>query len=143
TDINDKIYDAARPQGIPSGELAASASQWYVEDTDLLGLGRPDIEPKATETVEEIVALIGRLVEGGHAYPADGDVYFRVSSFPDYGRLSGRHDDEDAMRNPSEEAEADELKEDPRDFALWKSHKEGEDTSWGSPWGRGRPGWHI
>jgi cysteinyl-tRNA synthetase len=93
--------------------------------------------------VPEIVALIGELVESGHAYPARGDVYFRVSSFPDYGRLSGRHDDEEAVRNPSEEEEPDELKENPRDFALWKGHKEGEDTSWDSPWGRGRPGWHI
>src|SRR5437763_325078 len=115
----------------------------YVEDTDALGLGRPDHEPKATESVPEIVAMIDELVAGGHAYAAGGDVYFRVSSFSDYGRLSGRHGDDEAMHNPSEEAEADELKEDPRDFALWKAHKEGEDTSWESPWGRGRPGWHI
>jgi cysteinyl-tRNA synthetase len=140
TDINDKIY-AAAPGA--SAELAAEASNWYVDDTSDLGLGRPDVEPKATESIPEIVALIEQLVETGHAYPAGGDVYFRVSSFPDYGRLSGRHDDEDAMRNPSEEEEAEELKEDPRDFALWKGHKEGEDTWWESPWGRGRPGWHI
>jgi cysteinyl-tRNA synthetase len=140
TDINDKIY-AAAPGA--SAELAERASRWYIEDTGDLGLGQPDHEPKATETVPEIVALIGELVESGHAYPARGDVYFRVSSFPDYGRLSGRHDDEEAVRNPSEEEEPDELKENPRDFALWKGHKEGEDTSWDSPWGRGRPGWHI
>ncbi len=89
------------------------------------------------------MALIEELVEAGHAYPAGGDVYFRVSSFADYGKLSGRHGDEDAVSNPSEEEEPSELKEDPRDFALWKAHKEGEDTSWESPWGRGRPGWHI
>jgi cysteinyl-tRNA synthetase len=142
TDINDKIYDAARPEGIPSAELAASASRWYVEDTDLLGLGRPDVEPKATQSVDEIVALIGRLVERGLAYPAEGDVYFRVESFPDYGKLSGR-EGEESLHNPSEEPERTELKEDPRDFALWKAHKEDEDTSWESPWGRGRPGWHI
>src|SRR5436190_5028288 len=140
TDINDKIY-AAAPGA--SATLAADASDWYVEDTDALGLGRPDHEPKATESVSGIVAMIEELVAGGHAYPAGGDVYFRVSSFPDYGRLSGRHGDDEAMHNPSEEAEADELKEDSRDFALWKAHKEGEDTSWESPWGRGRPGWHI
>jgi cysteinyl-tRNA synthetase len=143
TDINDKIYDAARPRGIPSARLAADAAQWYVEDTDLLALGRPDVEPKATETVPEIVTLIGRLVESGLAYPAEGDVYFRVGAFPDYGRLSGRQGDEEALRNPTEEPERAELKEDPRDFALWKAHKEGEDTQWESPWGRGRPGWHI
>ena len=139
TDINDKIY-AAAPGA--SAELAAQASQWYVDDTEELGLGRPDHEPKATETIPEIVALIEELVGRGLAYPAGGDVYFRVSSFPDYGQLSGRLDEETA-RNPSEEEEQSELKEDPRDFALWKAHKEGEDTWWESPWGRGRPGWHI
>jgi cysteinyl-tRNA synthetase len=140
TDINDKIY-AARPGA--SAELAEEASRWYIEDTDALGLGRPDAEPKATETIPEIIALIEDLVEGGLAYPAGGDVYFRVARFPDYGRLSGRHDDDESVRNPSEEQEPDELKEDRRDFALWKAHKEGEDTWWDSPWGRGRPGWHI
>jgi len=140
TDINDKIYDAAPGD---SARLAADASGWYVDDTGDLGLGRPDVEPKATETIPEIVAMIEQLVESGHAYPASGDVYFRVESFPDYGKLSGRHGDEEATRNPSEEAEAEELKQDPRDFALWKAHKEGEDTWWDSPWGRGRPGWHI
>ena len=140
TDINDKIHAAAPGN---SGELAADASRWYIEDTEKLGLGRPDHEPKATETIPQIVALIEELVEGGHAYPVGGDVYFRVPSFADYGRLSGRHGDDDAMRNPSEEEERSELKEDPRDFALWKAHKEGEDTWWDSPWGRGRPGWHI
>jgi cysteinyl-tRNA synthetase len=139
TDINDKIYAAAPGR---SAELAEEASRWYVEDTSELGLGRPDREPKATETIPEIVALIEELIERGLAYPAGGDVYYRVARFPDYGALSGRVDEE-SMRNPSEEAEAEELKEDPRDFALWKAHKEGEDTSWDSPWGRGRPGWHI
>jgi len=140
TDINDKIYLAAPGD---SARLAAEASGWYVDDTGDLGLGRPDVEPKATETIPEIVALIEELVAAGHAYPADGDVYFRVSSFPDYGRLSGRHGDEEATRNPSEEDEEEARKEDPRDFALWKGHKDGEDTWWDSPWGRGRPGWHI
>ena len=140
TDINDKIYAAAPGD---SARLAADATGWYLEDTGDLGLGRPDVEPKATESIPEIVAMIDQLVSTGHAYPSGGDVYFRVSSFPDYGRLSGRHGDEEATRNPSEEPEEAERKEDPRDFALWKGHKEGEDTSWESPWGRGRPGWHI
>jgi cysteinyl-tRNA synthetase len=135
TDVNDKIYDAAPGK---SAELAEHASQWYVEDTGRLGLGRPDYEPKATETIAEIIELIEELVRDGFAYETGGDVYFRVARFPDYGRLSGQkldqlEDDED--RSP--------LKEDPRDFALWKATKEGEDTSWDSPWGRGRPGWHI
>jgi cysteinyl-tRNA synthetase len=140
TDINDKIYKAAPGA---SAKLAADAARWYVEDTDLLGLGRPDFEPLATETIPEIVALIEELIARDLAYEAGGDVYFRVGRFEDYGRLSGRHDDEAATRNPSEEEEQSSLKEDPRDFALWKAHKEGEDTSWESPWGRGRPGWHI
>src|SRR5438876_2111571 len=134
TDVNDKIYNAAPGH---SAELAAQASQWYVDDTERLGLGRPDHEPKATETIPEIVALIVELVDGERAYEAGGDVYFRVSRFPDYGRLSGQRPEQLEDDDPSP------LKEDPRDFALWKATKEGEDTSWDSPWGRGRPGWHI
>jgi cysteinyl-tRNA synthetase len=140
TDINDKIYAAAPGD---SARLASDAARWYVEDTELLGLGRPDHEPLATGTIPEIVALIEELVELGLAYEAGGDVYFRVDRFADYGRLSGRHDDESAIRNPSEEEEQSALKESPRDFALWKAHKDGEDTWWDSRWGRGRPGWHI
>jgi cysteinyl-tRNA synthetase len=134
TDVNDKIYDAAPGH---SAELAAQASQWYVDDTERLGLGRPDHEPKATETIPEIVALIEELVRGQYAYEAGGDVYFRVSRFPEYGRLSGQRPEQLEDDDPSP------LKEDSRDFALWKATKEGEDTSWDSPWGRGRPGWHI
>jgi hypothetical protein len=89
TDVNDKIYDAARAQGIGSAELARRATAWYIEDTGALGLGRPDVEPLATETVPEIVALIGELISRGLAYVAGGDVYFRVARFPEYGRLSG------------------------------------------------------
>jgi cysteinyl-tRNA synthetase len=139
TDINDKIYAAAPGN---SAKLAADAAQWYIEDTEELGIGRPDHEPKATETIPEIVSLIGELIDRDLAYPAGGDVYYRVDRFPDYGVLSGRLDEE-SVRNPSEEEEQSTLKESPRDFALWKAHKEGEDTSWESPWGTGRPGWHI
>jgi cysteinyl-tRNA synthetase len=134
TDVNDKIYDAAPGR---SAELAAQASAWYVEDTSNLGLGRPDYEPKATESIPEIIALIKELIAVELAYEAGGDVYYRVARFPDYGRLSGQRPDQ---VEPEEESP---LKEDPRDFALWKRHKEGEDTSWESPWGMGRPGWHI
>jgi cysteinyl-tRNA synthetase len=134
TDINDKIYDAAPGA---SAKLAADASRWYVEDTDRLGLGRPDVEPTAVETVGDQIAMIGELVERGFAYESDGDVYFRVTRFPDYGRLSRQRLDQ------VEEQEPNPRKEDPRDFALWKATKPGEDTSWDSPWGRGRPGWHI
>jgi cysteinyl-tRNA synthetase len=136
TDINDKIYDAAPGA---SAELAARATEWYVEDTRDLGLGMPDHVPKATESVPQIVAFIDELIASGHAYASGGDVYFRVTSFPEYGRLSGQRLDQVEQ---GEEPSA--LKDDPRDFALWKANKpETEDTWWDSPWGRGRPGWHI
>jgi cysteinyl-tRNA synthetase len=134
TDVNDKIYLAAPGA---SAKLAADAAQWYVEDTDLFGLGRPDVEPKATESVPAIVDSIERLVASGHAYAVGGDVYFRVASYPDYGQLSRQRPDQ------MQEEESNPRKEDPRDFALWKANKPGEDTAWESPWGLGRPGWHI
>jgi cysteinyl-tRNA synthetase len=140
TDINDKIYDAARVAGEPSAEFAQQMTRAYFEDTDRLGLGRPDAEPLATETIGSIVALIGNLIASGHAYESGGDVYFRVASFGDYGKLSNRRTED---MDQGEEAGSISLKESPLDFALWKAHKEGEDTSWGSPWGPGRPGWHI
>jgi cysteinyl-tRNA synthetase len=134
TDINDKIYDAAPGD---SARLAADASRWYREDTDRLGLGRPDVEPTAAETVLDQIRTIAQLIEAGYAYESDGDVYYRVARFAEYGRLSGQKPDQ------VEEQEPNPRKEDPRDFALWKANKPGEDTSWESPWGRGRPGWHI
>jgi cysteinyl-tRNA synthetase len=134
TDVNDKIYEAA-PNA--SADLAARATQWYLEDTGDLGLGMPDATPKATDAVPHIVIFIEELVERGLAYEAEGDVYFRVARDPGYGRLSGQRPDQ------VEEQEPNPLKEDPRDFALWKANKPGEDTWWDSPWGRGRPGWHI
>jgi cysteinyl-tRNA synthetase len=137
TDINDKIYAAAAAQGIPSSELAENATRWYLEDTGDLGLERPDVEPLATRTIPEIIALIAELVERELAYESGGDVYFRVAAFPEYGALSGADPDEVIAQEPSD------LKEDPRDFALWKANKPYEDTSWDSPWGPGRPGWHI
>jgi cysteinyl-tRNA synthetase len=140
TDVNDKIYDAARERGVPSAELAREMTDAYTVDTELLGLGRPDAEPKATETIEQIVALIQELVDSGHAYERGGDVYFRVSSFDGYGKLSNRPLEE---MQQGEGDDAAELKEAPQDFALWKGRKEDEDTWWESPWGQGRPGWHI
>ena len=134
TDINDRIYEAAPGE---SADLAARATQWYLEDTDLLGLGRPDALPKASEVVPQIIRFISELIRSGHAYESEGDVYFRVASFPEYGRLSGQRPDQ------VEEQEPNPRKEDPRDFALWKANKPEEDTWWASPWGRGRPGWHI
>jgi cysteinyl-tRNA synthetase len=143
TDVNDKIYDAARERGIPSAELAREMTQAYLEDTSRLGLGRPDHEPLASETIEEISGLIQALIDGGHAYPADGDVYFSVRSFPDYGKLSNRRLEDLLPQDTGEPDEERPLKREPIDFALWKAQKEGEDTAWDAPWGRGRPGWHI
>jgi cysteinyl-tRNA synthetase len=140
TDINDKIYDAAREAGEPSDRFAAEMTRLYLEDTDALGLGRPDAEPLASETMPEIIALIEALIERGHAYESGGDVYFRVRSFDGYGKLSNR---DPAEMDQGEEAGTQSLKEDVLDFALWKATKPGEDTSWDSPWGAGRPGWHI
>ena len=140
TDVNDKIYDAARERGVPSAQLADEMTAAYIEDTARLGLGRPDHEPLASETIAGIVDLIQALIDSGHAYAAGGDVYFRVASFDGYGKLSNRPLDE---MQQGEGDDAADLKESPQDFALWKAHKEGEDTSWPAPWGEGRPGWHI
>jgi cysteinyl-tRNA synthetase len=140
TDVNDKIYDAARAAGVSSEQLAREMTAAYMADTEGLGLGRPDHEPLASETIDEIVSLIGALIDRGHAYAAEGDVYFDVRSYPAYGELSHRQVDD---MDQGEGIEGASLKRDPLDFALWKAHKEGEDTAWDAPWGRGRPGWHI
>ena len=134
TDINDKIYEAAPGA---SAELAEQVTAWYLEDTAGFGLGMPDHQPKASEMVPQIVRFIEQLIEREYAYAVEGDVYFRVAKDPAYGRLSGQRPDQ------VEEQEPNPLKEDARDFALWKANKPGEDTSWDSPWGKGRPGWHI
>src|SRR5947209_13727155 len=112
TDVNDKIYDAAPGA---SAELAERATAWYLEDTDALGLGRPDHLPKASEHMPQIVEFIAELVERDFAYAVEGDVYFRVARDPEYGQLSGQRP------NQVEEQEPNPLKEDPRDFALWKA----------------------
>jgi cysteinyl-tRNA synthetase len=137
TDVDDKVYAEATRLGVPSRELSERATAWFFEDTDDLGLGRPDAEPRATETIPEIVALIEDLLERELAYEAGGDVYFSVAKWPDYGRLSGARLDEMISQESSE------LKRDQRDFALWKSQKPSEDAAWPLPLGPGRPGWHI
>jgi cysteinyl-tRNA synthetase len=136
TDINDKIYDAAPGA---SAKLAADATAWYLEDTADLGLGEADHTPKATESVPQIVAFIEELIGHGNAYESGGDVYFSVTSFPEYGQLSRQRPDQvEQGEEPSSQ------KRDSRDFALWKANKPAtEDTWWESPWGPGRPGWHI
>ena len=134
TDVNDKIYDAAPGA---SAQRAADATEWYLEDVGRFGLDAVDHFPKVTETMDEIIAFVAELVERDYAYEVEGDVYFRVARWPEYGRLSGQRPDQ------MEHEDENPRKEDPRDFALWKANKPGEDTSWDSPWGKGRPGWHI
>jgi cysteinyl-tRNA synthetase len=139
TDIDDKIIARAAEQGIAPQELAERFIREYVVDMTALGVRPADLEPKATEHVREIIDLVAGLVAKGAAYAVDGDVYFRVRSFAPYGAL-GKREMEDMLAGAR--VEVDERKESPMDFALWKSSKPGEPW-WESPWGRGRPGWHI
>jgi cysteinyl-tRNA synthetase len=139
TDIDDRIIQKAAAQGRTAREVAEEFAQAYREDTDRLGLGRPDIEPLATEHIQEIVDLIAALIEKGHAYQSGPDVYFDVDSWAEYGQLSKQQVAE--MRHGAR-IDPGEDKADPLDFALWKGAKPGE-PAWDSPWGQGRPGWHI
>jgi cysteinyl-tRNA synthetase len=140
TDINDKIYAAAHRLQIGSEQLAQEMTARYLADTDRLRLGRPDHEPLASQMIPEIISLIERLMDVGHAYEAEGDVYFSVRSYPPYGELSHRRVGE---MDQGEGVEGAGRKRDPLDFALWKARKPDEDTAWKAPWGEGRPGWHI
>lgn len=139
TDVDDKIIKRAEQEGVPAGEISERYIAEYQKDMASLGILSPHVEPKATEYIPHMVSLIGRLIARGCAYVVNGDVYFEVKRFPGYGRLSGRHLDELLA---GARVEVDERKRDPHDFALWKSAKPGE-PSWESPWGPGRPGWHI
>ncbi len=139
TDIDDKINKAAAEQGVPISEIAARFTAVYLEDMAALGVQPPDLEPRATEHVPGIIAMIARLVDGGHAYAAEGHVLFRVRSFAGYGELSGR-DRRDLLAGARVEVAP--YKEDAGDFVLWKPSTP-ELPGWESPWGRGRPGWHI
>jgi cysteinyl-tRNA synthetase len=142
TDIDDKILTKAAAAGEPWWAWAYENERAATRAYDVLGTLPPTYEPRATGHVPEMVELIGRLIDGGHAYAVDGDVYFDVRSFPGYGELTGQRL---ADLQPASDTETDERKRDPRDFALWKAHKPGEpeSASWPTPWGRGRPGWHL
>jgi len=139
TDIDDKIIRRAAERGVPWQELAETYIREYEVDMAALGVRPADVEPRATEHVREIIDLVAGLVAKGTAYAVGGDVFFRVKAFPTYGEL-GHRDLEEMLAGAR--VEVDERKEDPMDFALWKSSKPGEPT-WESPWGPGRPGWHI
>ena len=139
TDIDDKIINRAGEQGLTCEELAQRFIDEFYTDMEILGVAPATVEPKATDHIPEIIDIIERLVDRGLAYEANGDVYFAVKKFPAYGGLSGRNI-EDLQAGARIEVSG--IKRDPMDFALWKSSKPGEPT-WDSPWGPGRPGWHI
>jgi len=139
TDVEDKIIAAAAGRGMEALELAEEYSQQYLKDMDALGVQRADHYPRASAHMDDIIEMVQRLVDKGHAYAVDGDVYYEVSRFRGYGKLSGRTLEQ---LRAGARIEVDERKRDPADFALWKAAKPGE-PSWSSPWGLGRPGWHI
>ncbi|MDP8247908.1 MAG: cysteine--tRNA ligase [Candidatus Tritonobacter lacicola] len=139
TDVDDKIIKRANEEGVTCDEIASRYIHEFREDVGRLGLLQPAYEPRATEHIADMIGMISTLAEKGHAYEVAGDVFFAVSSFSDYGKLSGRNLED---LRAGARVEVDEKKRNPLDFALWKKAKPGE-PSWDSPWGRGRPGWHI
>src|SRR6187402_2566296 len=139
TDVDDKINDAVKREGVPIGVLTARYLAAYHEDLRLLGVAPPDLEPRVTDNIPSIVGFIERLIASGHAYAAEGHVLFAVPSFAAYGKLS-RRDPEDMLAGARVEVAP--YKRDPGDFVLWKPSTD-DLPGWDSPWGRGRPGWHI
>lgn len=139
TDIDDKIIAKANETGVPANEISEKYIQEYIEDMESIGVKAPTIQPKVTEHVSEIIEMIQRIIDNGHAYQSGGDVFFSVKKFNGYGKLS-RRDPDDMLAGTR--IDVNEKKEDPLDFALWKGAKPGE-PFWESPWGNGRPGWHI
>src|SRR5512139_3171045 len=139
TDIDDKIIKRANDEGVDYKAITEKYIHEFNVDMGSLGLERPNVEPRATEHIPEMIRLISALVEKGYAYPSNGDVFFSVEKFADYGKLSKRNLDE---MQAGARVDIDEKKRNPLDFALWKASKPGEPW-WESPWGKGRPGWHI
>ncbi|MAT40253.1 MAG: cysteine--tRNA ligase [Ectothiorhodospiraceae bacterium] len=139
TDIDDKIIKKAHEEGVPASEVAEKYAAAFLQDIEALGIRKPDHTPRATDTIQEIINHISGLIDAGKAYEVAGDVFYDVTSFPGYGKLSGKKL-EDLVAGAR--VEADSRKHNPGDFALWKSAKP-EEPSWDSPWGKGRPGWHI
>ncbi|MBW2172463.1 MAG: cysteine--tRNA ligase, partial [Deltaproteobacteria bacterium] len=139
TDVDDKIINRANERGVSTQELSERYIQEFHEDMDALKVGRATIEPRATDHIGDIIGVVERLISRGHAYEAGGDVFYAVDTFKDYGKLSGRRLEE---MEAGARVEVDERKRNPFDFVLWKSAKPGE-PMWDSPWGKGRPGWHI
>ncbi|MEG1746636.1 MAG: cysteine--tRNA ligase, partial [Raoultibacter sp.] len=143
TDVDDKIIKKAAEEGRSAAEVAAEYTEAFITDMRAAHVLDPDIRPKATEEIPEMIELVQQLIDGGHAYEVEGDVYFAVRSFENYGKLSGRKIDEmESGHRDLRSAGLEDRKRDPLDFAVWKAAKPGE-PSWESPWGAGRPGWHI
>ncbi|HPX12509.1 MAG TPA: class I tRNA ligase family protein, partial [Syntrophales bacterium] len=139
TDVDDKIIAKANREGTDIREVSERYIREHNDDMDRLGISRPSVTPRATENIQGMIRMIGTLLEKGLAYREEGDVYFAVDRFPGYGKLSGRNIDE---MMAGARVDVDEKKHNPMDFVLWKGSKPGEPW-WDSPWGRGRPGWHI
>ena len=139
TDVDDKIINKANEEGVSSKEISERYIVEYFKDADMLGIKRATVHPKVTETIDDIIEFIKVLIEKGHAYEIDGDVFFDISTFKEYGKLSGQSVEELEVGS---RIELNTIKKNPIDFVLWKKKKEGE-PSWNSPWGEGRPGWHI
>ena len=143
TDIDDRIINEAAKRNISIDEFTAPYIKAFWEDFDALGMERPEVTPRATHHIPEMIDIIAKLLENGHAYASDGSIYYRISAFPDYGKLS-RISFSGNIAGASERVDTDKYdKEDARDFALWKPVGEGEEPGWDAPFGRGRPGWHI
>jgi cysteinyl-tRNA synthetase len=143
TDIDDRIINESAKRSISIGEFTAPYIQYFWEDFDALGMERPEVTPRATEHIAEMIDIIAKLLENGHAYESDGSIYYRITAFPDYGKLS-KINFSGNITGGSERIDTDKYeKEDARDFALWKFVGENEEPGWDAPFGRGRPGWHI
>ncbi|MBR1973666.1 MAG: cysteine--tRNA ligase, partial [Candidatus Methanomethylophilaceae archaeon] len=141
TDVDDKIMDRAAKVGIEPLQLSSNYIDKYFEDTAKLGIGRADLYPKASESIDDIIEMVKTIIDNGYGYvTSDGSVYFSVDKVEDYGRLTNQKLEN--MGNQGRQVMNDEEKKNPMDFAVWKAAKPGE-ISWDSPWGKGRPGWHI
>ncbi len=140
TDVDDKIIAKAREEKLPAGEVSEKYIAEYYRDAEALNVRKASVHPKVTENMDEIIAFIKRLIDKGYAYATDGDVYFSTRKFSGYGKLSRQNPDE---LEAGARIEVEEKKEDPMDFALWKAQKTDDELAWDSPWGKGRPGWHI
>ncbi|MDO4869506.1 MAG: cysteine--tRNA ligase [Bacillota bacterium] len=140
TDVDDKIINRAKEEGISAGEVSEKYIAEYYKDAAALNVKKATVHPKVTETIPDIIKFVQDLIDKGYAYEVDGDVYYRTKMFKDYGKLSGKNTDD--LRLGARIA-VGEKKEDPLDFALWKARKEDSEIAWDSPWGMGRPGWHI